>query len=89
MLAPRPVGDFYAELMAALADLDIRPAIPTMPCKIADAIPFDQDSVHHAYDRDYAQPVLAHLPVHSRGLHLLPHRLHRQGQPGTLLLGQQ
>ncbi len=54
MLAPRPVGDFYAELLAALADLDIDVPIFTMPCEIADAIPFDQDSVHAAYDRDYA-----------------------------------
>jgi hypothetical protein len=54
MLAPRSVGDFYAELLAALADLDIHVRIFTMPCEIAGAIPFDQDAVHAAYDREYA-----------------------------------
>ncbi len=54
MLAPRPVAEFYTELFAALAELDIRIAISTMPCEIADAIPFDQDQAHAAYDRDYA-----------------------------------
>jgi hypothetical protein len=54
MLAPRPVAEFHAELFAALVDLDIRIAILPMPCEIPDAIPFDRDTVHAAYDRDYA-----------------------------------
>jgi hypothetical protein len=54
VLAPKPVAAFYAELMAALADLDIRIGIMTMPCEIPDALPFDRDTVHAAYDRGYA-----------------------------------
>jgi hypothetical protein len=54
-LAPKPVAEFYAELFAALADLGIRPAIFTMPSEMADALPFDQDFMHAAYDRDYAR----------------------------------
>jgi hypothetical protein len=53
-LAPIPVAGFYTELFAALEGLDIRIPISTMPCEIADAIPFDQDTVHAAYDRDHA-----------------------------------
>jgi len=45
-LAPKPVAEFHAELFAALAGLDIRVPIFTTPCEIADAIPFDQDTVH-------------------------------------------
>ena len=54
MLAPKPVAEFFGELSAALAELDIKIPISTMPCEIADCIPFDQDFTHAAYDRDYA-----------------------------------
>jgi hypothetical protein len=71
MLAPMPVAEFYAVLMAALHELGIDVRIRTMPCEIADAIPFDQDRSHDAYDRLYAnrlwrvlasaQQVMAHF----------------------------
>ncbi len=54
MLAPKPVSEFFGELLAALAELGIRVRITTMPSEIADCIPFDQDSIHAAYDRDCA-----------------------------------
>jgi hypothetical protein len=54
VLAPKPVAEFYAELLAELAGLDIQVPIFTMPCEIADAIPFDEDTIHAAYDREYA-----------------------------------
>ncbi len=54
MLAPKSVAEFLGELRAALAELDIETSITTMPCEIANCIPFDQDSIHAAYDRDYA-----------------------------------
>ena len=54
ILAPKSVAEFFSELRAALAELDIEIPIMTMPCEIADCIPFDQDSKHAAYDRDYA-----------------------------------
>ena len=38
----------------ALRELSIDGAITTMPCEIADCIPFEQDTVHAAYDADYA-----------------------------------
>jgi hypothetical protein len=52
-LRPRTVSDFYAATMAALRAVDIECSIWTMPCEIADAIPFEHDDEHRAYDREY------------------------------------
>jgi Family of unknown function (DUF5996) len=54
MLAPVPVAEFYQAVMIALAELGIDVTIRTMPCEIADCIPFDQDMVHASYDADHA-----------------------------------
>lgn len=54
MLTPMPVADFYQNLMAALRELGIDVTIRTMPCEIPNCIPFDHDTVHKAYDADYA-----------------------------------
>ena len=54
ILRPMMVAEFYADLFIALVKLGIDIRIRTMPCEIADGIPFDQDSTHKAYDRDYA-----------------------------------
>jgi hypothetical protein len=54
-LASRPVADFYAEYMSALASLDIKPHIWKMPVEVADPVAFDHDRTHAAYDRGYAQ----------------------------------
>ena len=53
-LAPMSVADFYAAVMGMLEGLGIRARITTMPCEIVDAVPFDQDRVHAAYDAVYA-----------------------------------
>jgi Family of unknown function (DUF5996) len=52
-LTPRPVADFYTELMARLRGLQLETRIWTMPVEIADAIPFEQDTTHAAYDPEY------------------------------------
>ena len=54
MLKPMSVAEFYEDVMIALRELGIKSPITTMPCEIADCIPFDQDTVHAAYDADYA-----------------------------------
>jgi hypothetical protein len=87
MLSPKLVAEFFSELLAALAELDIEIPITTMPCEIADCIPFDQDFTHAAYDRDYANRfwrvllsahnVLAHFRTGFLG----------QSEPGALFLG--
>ncbi len=53
-LKPMAVADFYAAVMEALAALGLAIRIRTMPCEIVDAIPFDKDRAHAAYDADYA-----------------------------------
>jgi len=55
VLRPQPVADFYAAVMAALADLGIVVAVAEYPCEIAGAIVFSQDRTHAAYDPHYAQ----------------------------------
>jgi hypothetical protein len=49
-LEPRSVADFYAEYRAHLADLDVVVAIDPVPVELPAVIPFDQDTVHAAYD---------------------------------------
>lgn len=53
-LQPISVADFYAEVMGRLRVLGIELRISTMPAEVADAIPFDQDRRHAAYDAAYA-----------------------------------
>jgi hypothetical protein len=49
-LAPRSVADFSAEVLSALASLDIHVNINPMSVEVEDGIPFDQDRVHAEYD---------------------------------------
>jgi hypothetical protein len=51
-LAPRTVADFYQELFARLNALGLEIRIRTTPNEIPDAIPFEQDRVHGAYDAE-------------------------------------
>jgi hypothetical protein len=54
MLKPISVAEFYADLMAALRELDIAVRINEMPNEISGAVPFPDDKVHASYDRDAA-----------------------------------
>ena len=53
-LRPITVADFYHELMAILRSLDIHVEIWTTPVEVPDPIPFEQDTVHAAYDPAWA-----------------------------------
>lgn len=53
-LRPRSVAEFYGEVTGRLAALGVPVTITTTPCEVADAIPFDTDEVHAAYDAEYA-----------------------------------
>ena len=53
-LEPRSTADFYRAVMSQLAAMGIDVAIWTMPVEIPDAVPFDQDRIHGAYDPDCA-----------------------------------
>jgi len=50
LLAPRPVADFYRELMDRLKRLGLEVRIWTMPVEIPEPIPFQHDREHAAYD---------------------------------------
>ena len=52
-LEPMAVAEFYRRLFAELGRLGIVVPIRTMPNEIADAIPFDRDTVHASYDSAY------------------------------------
>jgi hypothetical protein len=54
VLRPQSVAEFYGTVMHALADLGIPVDINEKPCEIAGAIPFSRDSIHAAYDPEYA-----------------------------------
>ena len=54
MLRPMPVAEFYTDLLHLLSGLGITVAINKTPNEIMEAIPFDQDTTHAAYDADYA-----------------------------------
>ncbi|MGC1982478.1 MAG: DUF5996 family protein [Pseudolabrys sp.] len=54
MLKPMSVAEFYEDIMIALRELGIESPIKTMPCEIADCTPLERDTVHAAYDADYA-----------------------------------
>ena len=54
-LSPRPVAEFYSDLMHELSALSINVRINTMPNEIPDPIRFDKDQTHGVYDREYAQ----------------------------------
>ena len=53
-LTPRTVAEFYAEFMAALASLGIEVAIYAKPVEVENPIPFAEDRLYRAYDKDAA-----------------------------------
>lgn len=53
-LVARSVADFYNELFAKLAELNLQVKIHTTPNEVATPIPFEEDFEHAAYDAEYA-----------------------------------
>jgi len=53
-LAPCTVAEFYAEFMAALRSLGIEATIYAKPVEVENPIPFADDRLYRAYDRDAA-----------------------------------
>jgi hypothetical protein len=54
-LQPRSVADFHRAVFGALRELGLEVSIHTTPSELADAIPFELDTVHHHYDAQAAQ----------------------------------
>ncbi|HEX8173103.1 MAG TPA: DUF5996 family protein [Thermoanaerobaculia bacterium] len=56
-LAPRSVADFYRAFTGALGELGLHVEMHPVPVEIPDPIPFEEDTTHRAYDREYANRV--------------------------------
>lgn len=54
VLEPCTVAAFYAHVMNALGDLHLPVRIWPVPVEVADPIPFPEDTIHAAYDAEYA-----------------------------------
>ncbi len=50
-LVARPVAEFYLDVMQALASMDIRVRINSLPAEVDNPIRFEDDREHTAYDR--------------------------------------
>ena len=53
-LQPRSVAEFYHTTMSILDELRLPVRINTTPNEVADAVPFERDHEHRAYDHEYA-----------------------------------
>jgi len=53
-LEPQSVASFYRRLMHEMDRLDLHVDIHTKPNEMSDAVRFDQDESHAAYDREFA-----------------------------------
>ena len=53
-LTPQSVAAFYGRLTEQMRRLDLDVEIDTKPNEVPEPISFDQDEVHRAYDREYA-----------------------------------
>jgi hypothetical protein len=53
-LRPQSVAAFYRQLMQALTELGLPVRIHVKPNEVVEAIPFDRDETHHAYDPESA-----------------------------------
>jgi hypothetical protein len=53
-LRPQSVAAFYAQVMEKLRALGLPVTISTQPNEVAEAVPFDRDEAHAAYDAEYA-----------------------------------
>lgn len=49
-LIPRTVADFHAAVTTQLQALDVDVTYSTVPSELPDPVPFEQDTVHRAYD---------------------------------------
>jgi len=54
-LAPKPVAEFYTEVMRALGELEVPTRIHAVPNEVERAIPFAEDYQHRAYDPHAAE----------------------------------
>jgi len=56
-LVSQSVADFYRTTMSALQDLGLPVRVWPMPVEVPSPVRFDEDTIHHTYDRMFAQRV--------------------------------
>lgn len=54
-LEPKSVAAFYKQTMNALQDIGLKIDIWRMPVEVPNPIPFDEDTEHQSYDREYVR----------------------------------
>lgn len=86
-LEPKSVATFYAQLVAALDELDIRIAINATPNEVDPAIPFAQDELHASYDADAVHLFWRQLVQADRVLRLFRARYTGKVSPVHLFWG--
>src|SRR2546428_8391748 len=86
-LAPRSVAEFYRLVMEALARVDVRARIWTMPVEVPNPIRFEADTVHHAYDAAAARAFWQLLVQIKRVLELFRSRFVGKTSPVHLWWG--
>ena len=53
-LESRSVADFHREVMATMSELSLPVKIWSMPVEVPSPVRFEQDTIHHTYDPEYA-----------------------------------
>jgi hypothetical protein len=86
-LEPQSVARFYRATMGALAELGIDVHIVPRPTEVEDAIPFEQDDVHHTYERDAARRLWLALVEVDRVLTVFRARFIGKASPVHLFWG--
>jgi len=86
-LEPQSVAGFYRATMGALTELGIDVHIRARPTEIEDAIPFEQDDVHHTYERDAARRLWLALVQVDRVLTVFRSRFIGKASPVHLFWG--
>ena len=86
-LESKSVAEFYAQTMAALADLGIAVKIWTMPVEIPVAIRFTEDTAHAIRCRG-GKHLVARDGAKRRRYERIPGELRREIEPGAFLVGR-
>jgi hypothetical protein len=87
-LEPRPVAEFYDEVMRMLGELGVETAIWPVPVEIpGDVLPFPQDRQHFAYDRDQVRRFWLTLVAAARVFTIFRSRFVGKASPVHLFWG--
>ena len=87
-LQPQSVASFYREVMSKLRELAIEVQIGMRPNETLEAIPFDRDEKHAAYDPEYANRFWRVLLQADRVFKEFRSRFCGKVQSGAFFLGQ-